>query len=187
MRRFKFGLVVVFMVLVFGPLFLPAQVTKADYDRSFGLREKFMPLALNLPERPSWVEKTSRFTYRKTVPGGFEFILVDAATLEKKPAFDHAKLAAGLAKASGEAVDAAKLPFQMITFIEGEKAVAFEFGEWRWTCDLATYTVTKVGPAQRRRGMGTIESAMRMWERGPAPQAASPEARPSPDGKWEAF
>jgi dipeptidyl aminopeptidase/acylaminoacyl peptidase len=180
-------MLVLFVVLACGPLFLPAQVAKADYDRSFGLRDKLAPLALNLPERPSWIDKTSRFTYRKTVPGGFEFVLVDAATLEKKPAFDHAKLAAGLAKATGEKVEAGKLPFMMITFVDSEKAVQFDFGDSRWKCDLATYAVTKVGPAERRRPGGTGDYGMRMWERGPAPQAASPEARPSPDGKWETF
>ena len=187
MRRLRFVMLVLFVVLACGPLFLPAQVAKADYDRSFGLRDKLAPLALNLPERPSWIDKTSRFTYRKTVPGGFEFVLVDAATLEKKPAFDHAKLAAGLAKATGEKVEAGKLPFMMITFVDSEKAVQFDFGDSRWKCDLATYAVTKVGPAERRRPGGTGDYGMRMWERGPAPQAASPEARPSPDGKWETF
>jgi len=186
-RRLRFVMLVLFVVLACGPLFLPAQVAKADYDRSFGLRDKLAPLALNLPERPSWIDKTSRFTYRKTVPGGFEFVLVDAATLEKKPAFDHAKLAAGLAKATGEKVEAGKLPFMMITFVDSEKAVQFDFGDSRWKCDLATYAVTKVGPAERRRPGGTGDYGMRMWERGPAPQAASPEARPSPDGKWETF
>jgi len=187
MKRVGFVIVVLFVLLTCGPLFLPAQGTKADYDRSFGLREKMMPLALNLPERPSWIDKTSRFTYRKTVPGGFEFVLVDAATLEKKPAFDHAKLAAGLAKASGETVEAGKLPFMMVNFVDNEKAVTFEFGESRWKCDLATYAVTKVGPAERRGRPGAGDYGMRMWERGPAPQAASPEAKTSPDGKWEAF
>ncbi len=187
MKRISFGIVALYLVLACGPLFLSGQVTKADYDRSFGLRDKFMPLALNLPERPSWIEKTSRFTYRRTIPDGFEFIVVDAATLEKRPAFDHAKLAARLAKASGEKVEGGKLPFRMITFVDNEKAVTFEFGESLWKCDLATYAVTKVGPARRRRPTGITEFAMRMWERGPAPQAASPEAQPSPDGKWEAF
>jgi hypothetical protein len=75
----------------------------------------------------------------------------------------------------------------MITFVDNEKAVQFEFGDSRWKCDLATYAVTKVGPAERRRPTGISELGMRMWERGPAPQAASPEARTSPDGEWEAF
>ncbi|MBM3295468.1 MAG: S9 family peptidase [Candidatus Aminicenantes bacterium] len=164
------------------PSLLSAQVTKADYDRAFGLREKLQSLAVDLPERPSFIGTTPRFWYRKTVSGGSAFVLMDAATLEKKPAFDHARLAAALAKAVGEAVEPFKLPFNTITFVDGEKAVEFAARDNRWKCDLSTYDLTKLGPVERGS-----RDPWSMWVRGPAPEAASANVKTSPDGAREAF
>lgn len=157
---------IIVLALAFLPTLLPAQVTRADYERSLGLRNELQPLALNLPERPSWIGKTSRFWYRKTVSGGFEFQVVDAATLAKDAAFDHVKLAAALAEATKEKVDAKKLPFQTFSFVDDERAVQFEINSVRWKCDLSTYTVTRVGPVERRGP----RDPMSAWVRGPAPQ-----------------
>src|ERR1700682_2330612 len=46
--------------------------------------------------RPNWIEKTNRFWYRREVPNGTEFILVDADKNTSIPAFDHARLATAL-------------------------------------------------------------------------------------------
>lgn len=85
------------------------QGTLADYERAAGLREAAQNLAVNIPERATWIGTTSRFWYRKSVKGGQEFVVVDAGTLEKKPAFDHEKLAASLSKVSGQSYTAQKL------------------------------------------------------------------------------
>ncbi|HVP91720.1 MAG TPA: DPP IV N-terminal domain-containing protein, partial [Terriglobales bacterium] len=122
-----------------------------------------------------WIEKTHRFWYRKTVKGGFEFELVDADALTKKPAFDHEKLAAALNAASGQKYTGVKLPFMGIRFTDAEKAIEFEAAEFRWKCDLATYAVTKLGPVERRRP----------WPLDEPPESKEPKA--SPDGKREAF
>jgi len=171
------------MFLVFGPIFLSSQGTQADYERALGLREKLTSLALNMPDRPAWIDKTSRFWYRKSVKDGFEFNVVDAGTLKKKIAFDHEKLASALASVLEDEVDPKKLPFRMIKFVDGEKSIEFEIGEWKYAFDLTTYACKKVGPAERRRP----RRGFTMWQRGPFPQAASEEAKPSPDGKMEAF
>ena len=166
------------------PLLLPAQGTRADYERAAGLGDKLRGLALNAVDRSGWIGETTRFWYRKSVKNGFEFVVADVATQGKKLAFDHDKLAAALTAASGEKADARDLPFRFIAFVDDEKAVEFEFGEWRWKCDLATYSLTKVKPAERWRRRGLRWD---MWERGPAPEAQSAEAKASPDGRWEAF
>ncbi len=66
-------------VLVCAPLVsvLPAQAqgTVADYQRAMGLRDKYQGLAANMPEPATWIEKTPRFWYRKSVKGGNEFVL----------------------------------------------------------------------------------------------------------------
>ncbi len=171
------------MVAVSLPVILLAQGRPVDYERAANLREKLQPLALNVVSESGWIGKTSRFWYRKSVKGGFEFNVVDASTATKTIAFDHEKLAAALAAVLEDKVDANNLPFRSIRFADDEQSVEFAVREWRYTCDLASYICKKVELAgRRRRGEGFT-----MWERGPAPQAASQEAKESPDSKWEAF
>src|SRR5262245_19757924 len=50
---------------------------------------------------PHWFADDTKFWYRTDTKAGVrEFILVDAEAGRKAPAFDHAKLAAGLSKAA---------------------------------------------------------------------------------------
>lgn len=164
-----------------------AQGTPSDYERAQSLRSKFQGLAINVAERANWIEKTNRFWYRKSVKGGNEFVLVDAETLGKKPAFDHEKLAASLSAASGEKYKALELPFTTLTFVENEQAIEFvarnnpqappAATDTRWKCSLSMYTCTRVNPADRR-GPGGLFS----------PQNRPPDQpKSSPDGMWEAF
>src|SRR6188768_881126 len=73
-----------------------AQGTVADYRRAMELRERVQPLPVNVPEPAVWIDKAPRFWYRKSVAGGNEFVMVDAATLAKRPPFDHQRVAAVL-------------------------------------------------------------------------------------------
>jgi len=192
-----------------------AQGTRADYERANALRDRYQALALNVADGANWVGETSRFWYRKSVKGGNEFVLVDAAAPVKKPAFDHGRLAASLAAASGEKVTAVTLPFPRFQYIDGEKAVEFIAYEATWKCSLADYVCTKTGPAPRfpfgmrspdadfldspsepdddvRDGMTVLYPQTRPVRAGaPAGFPGGPNAeeteRVSPDGKWEAF
>jgi len=129
-----------------------------------------------------WIGKTHRFWYKKSVEGGSSFFVVDADKKEKRPAFDHNTLAAGLSKVLGEKVKSNDLPFRSIEFSKDEKSIEFTVGTFRYSCDLKAYACKKVGPARRWR-----RDRFDMWQRGPAPQAASEETKASPDGKREAF
>ncbi len=166
-----------------------AQGTLADYERAGSLREKYVGATFNLPERAEWIGKTSRFWYRKAVKGGNEFVLVDAETPAKRPAFDHERLAAALSTATGEKYSGLKLPFLQINFVDNEKSVEFNVGETRWRCDLTDYTVKKLppgGPGEsgQRRGGGIPLS---MGLPGPRYNFPQTEAKTSPDGNWEAW
>lgn len=134
-------------VLMLPPIRLYAQITAADYERAFNLRQRFDGLAVNLPERATWIENTHRFWYRKTVKGGHEFVLVDADTREKKPAFDHQRLAAALSSATGEKYSAVRLPFTTLTFVDQERAIQFVAAGSTWRCDLTSYECQRTGPA----------------------------------------
>ena len=87
-----------------------AQVTKADYERALGLREKYQYLTAGVPEAAAWVGKSNRFCYRRSVKGGHEFVMVDAGTLDKRRPFDHERLAIALQKETGEKQQPLRLP-----------------------------------------------------------------------------
>jgi dipeptidyl aminopeptidase/acylaminoacyl peptidase len=82
--------------------------------------------------RPHWMDGGARFWYAVSNGAGRRFVRVDPAAGTREPAFDHARLAAALAAASGQPVDPAALPFRAIT-LAGD-AVEFDaFGE-HWRC-----------------------------------------------------
>lgn len=195
------------------PVFIFAQGTQADYERASKLRDKFQGLAVNVPERATWIGNTNRFWYRKSVKGGNEFVLVDAETLTKKPAFDHAKLAASLSAAAGEKYTAVTLPFTNLTFVDNEQAIEFAAAGSSWKCSLSDYACKKTGPAPQgppRRGgpeenleeypeefgndvydgmvalppqAQQVRGGFQFPGQAPAPQGQDQKA--SPDGKWE--
>lgn len=185
-RRHMFTQILWFFLLL--PTCAFAQGTIADYERAGSLREKYVSLADNLPERANWIGQTSRFWYRKAVKGGNEFVLVDAGTLAKRPAFDHERLATALSTATGEKHAALKLPFQQINFVDNEKVIEFIVGETRWRCDLADYSVKKLPPGERG-GFGQRRGGIPLSVGIPGPRynfPQNPDAKVSPDGKWEA-
>jgi len=155
-----------------------AQGTRADYERAAGLQKKLEFLTEGVVDRSGWIGNTSRFWYRKSVKGGVAFMVMDAESLAKTPAFDHEKLSAALSAASGEKYSAQRLPFMALSFVSDGKALEFEAGDSRWRCELADYSVKKLGPGFRRG-----ESGSPFAERPAPPQ----EPKVSPDGKNEAF
>ena len=175
-------LIITALILSALPAVVSAQGQPEDYERAAGLREKLQSLAIDMVETSRWIGKTHRFWYRKSTEQGSAFLVVDADKRAKKAAFDHEKLAAALAEVLGEEVKPHDLPFRSIEFSEDEKSITFTVGRSEYSCNLETYACKKVGPA-RWWGRGGFD----MWQRGPAPQAASPETKDSPDGQWEAF
>ncbi|MCK4644669.1 MAG: DPP IV N-terminal domain-containing protein [Candidatus Aminicenantes bacterium] len=182
-RKLLSGFSCIVLILILFPGFLSAQIKPADYKRAAELRTKFQNLAINRVDRSGWIGKSPRFWYRKSVKGGNEFYVVDAAVLKKNIAFDHEKLAASLAKLLKDEVDPKNLPFRSIRFVNKEKSIRFDVAGWTYSCDLNTYACKKEGEARRRRGRGGFS----MWERGPAPEAASTGTKDSPDSKWEVY
>ena len=171
-----------FLALAIISLVMPglanAQGTAADYKRAQGLREKFQGLAVNVPGNPTWIEGDNHFWYRKSVPGGYEFVIVDADSLTKKPAFDHEKLAAAISSASGTKYTAVTLPFTepapaggrggfgagALNFIDFETAITFAVDGFLWNCNLTKYECTKGGAvspgAGGRGGRGPVDDTL---------------------------
>ena len=175
-----------------------AQGTVDDYQRAMTLREKYQPLALGVVDQVNWIASSDRFWYRRSVEGGNEFIVVDAATRAKTPAFDHAKLAAAISSAAGGKYTAVTLPFSTFSFTEDGNAIEFTLngaagrgaapGAGRppaWRCSLQTYKCEQP-PAREGRGGRGGGGGLGGPVRAPFDVNAV-AAKKSPDGKREAL
>jgi dipeptidyl aminopeptidase/acylaminoacyl peptidase len=160
-------------------LAVPAQavVTADQIERSVHLRDDQKYLTENVADPGSFTADGRAYAYRKTVAGGFQFVLYDPTTGSKAPAFDHARLAEGLGKAMGEPLTANRLPIQRFTFADGGKALQFGYEEEQWRCDLATYACVHPAREKRPSGFGVVRDLA---------VPADNHPRRSPDGKWEA-
>ena len=128
-----------------------AQGSKADYERANGMRALTRDKVFLDDISPQWISERS-FWYLRDAWEGREFILVDANRGQKEPAFDHRRLASRLAAASGESVDPTKIPFEEITFSEGNRSLGFQAFGSRWSVDLRSYSFTRWEKVEGRQG-----------------------------------
>jgi len=152
----------------------PAAMTAADYARA----EKFLaatvnPLVVGGTVNASWLPDEG-FWYRSTSAEGVTFVVVSPASKTRMPAFDHAKLAAALAKAAGATVSATALPFQTIQLSPDGKSVSFTYSGKRWACDVLGAACASTGDAPAEAPAGG---------RGGGGRGAAGNAATSPDGK----
>jgi dipeptidyl aminopeptidase/acylaminoacyl peptidase len=175
--------------LWFSPGGVSAQGTQADYQRSTTLNDRLRGLVVDVAEAPVWIENSHRFWYRKSVQGGNEFVLVDADAGQKRPAFDHQRLAPALSTASGTSYTAVTLPFSTFTFVDNERAIEFDANQSRFRCTLEPVQCTRLGEAagggRGGRGGGGGQGGGRGGGRGG--QAQEEPFRVSPDSLWQAF
>jgi dipeptidyl aminopeptidase/acylaminoacyl peptidase len=144
---------------------------------------------------PHWFDGDNRFWYRNDLAGGArEFVLVDAEKGTRAPAFDHAKLAAGLTKATDVEYQADRLPFDGIEMTGTPRAVLFRVGDTAWQCDLTSYEVSRAprspviaAPAAPRRQRfeeitpETVADGTNLAHDPPLYEDSA-----SPDGRWTA-
>ena len=93
--------IVLLLSIAMVPLMAFAQGNAADYERANGLKAKYEAAAIDIAGQATWIGNTHRFWYRKLSKGAYEYLVFDADTLQKRSAFDHAKIAAALAKLLG--------------------------------------------------------------------------------------
>lgn len=113
---------------------------------------------------PNWINDGNTFWYLLKDEDGKRFVFVDAASGEKRPAFDHERLAAELSRETGTYVTHNKLPFDEID-LNTANVMRFTIGEDDWQCALSDYQCTKLG-SEDEPEMTELES---------------------PDGNWIAF
>ena len=154
-----------------------SQVSRSDIERSVGLRENWMYLTENVAFPGAWTEDSRGFVYRKTVPGGFGFILYDHKSGRKAPAFDQARIAAALSEGTGSRYDPARLPFERFAFADGGKAITFRLEDAGWRCTLTNYACAQEPRKEQPRAFGVVRDLAIPADNHP---------RKSPDGQWEA-
>ena len=168
--------------LAVGTLFTSAAIlgqgSASDYERAAALRQRSEGKVVDLRVRARWLSDGKRFWYRRDLPGGLrEYVAVDAAAKRREPAFDHSRLAAALANASGKEVDGDRLDIDALEW--DEKTVHLNALGKGWSVSRENYSVQERArlesppepPRRRRRWRGRDGRA----------------AADSPDGKWSAF
>lgn len=154
--------------------------TAAEYAHA----EKFMPynttpLVYGV-DRVSWLSG-DRFWLRSTSVDGSEFVIINAATGERNPAFDHAALASALSKATGGHYDARHLPARMLGFSDDGQGISFVIRGKRWECTLQDYDCVEKEAVSGGVGFGQQNESIA------ARIAFEHNESLSPDGKSAAF
>ncbi|HYE30684.1 MAG TPA: DPP IV N-terminal domain-containing protein [Methylomirabilota bacterium] len=127
---------------------------------------------------PHWFSNNTKFWYKNELPKGKrEFILVDAAAGERKPAFDHARVAKELATKLNREIDPERLPYDEIRFSEDGKRIRL-LGKDSWSFEFEQYSLTEEKVEEPERG----ETPREERRRGATRRRA---AATSPDGKHE--
>ena len=129
-----------------------AQGTKADYERFDKIGGITGGKVFRTKVQAHWLAGTKCFWYRNDLGHGRKnFVFVDAAVGKRKTAFDHERLAKDLAKATGKAIDAHKLPFDTIEYKKAdgndkgllEEAVYFKSNGKSWKINLLDKSLTE--------------------------------------------
>jgi dipeptidyl-peptidase 4 len=87
--------------------------------------------------RPQWTDG-ARFWYAVNTGAGKRFVRVNPAAGTREPAFDHGRLAAALAAASGQETDPDALPFMGVT-LTSDTVEFFDATGQYWRCHLDSY------------------------------------------------
>ncbi len=140
------------LVLISNSTMLQAQGTKADYERFDKIGGITGGKVFRTRVEANWLAGTKCFWYRNELgQGRKDFVFVDAAIGKRKAAFDHERLAKDLAKVTGKAFEAHKLPFDAIKYIKAdgdekgflEEAVYFQAVGKSWKINLKDHSLTE--------------------------------------------
>lgn len=135
----------------------PARERVVTADQ-YALAEQWLPanamaMVRNLNVSPTWIGGSNRFWYRRETTEGHEFVIVDAETGAKTPAFDHEGIAKGLTEAGVDDVEPAALPFDAFEFDDSGLTIAFALNETQYVCTLERHVCSRQPPATVEPGV----------------------------------
>ncbi|GAH64323.1 unnamed protein product, partial [marine sediment metagenome] len=121
-----------------------------DYERALNLHKITANKVFKQRVIPHWLPGNTQFWYRNDLADkAREFILVNAETGTRQPAFEHERLAEALAKAAGKEIRPDRLPIDKLKFTKSGSELQFTRGGKRWKCDLRSYEVREVSKDER--------------------------------------
>ena len=178
-------------ILCFGPRFFRLTMAAAISTSVFGVSAELPQLATKPPRvfktelRPNWFNDGKQFWYRNDLAGGTrEFVLVDVAKGERKPAFDHGALAKLLGELLKRKISPEKLPVERLQFKDdGRLSVLGNKQGWEWKSGDAS--IRALASDEQNDGAANRQPrsrSRRLIERMPPSRRIK-----SPDEKWEAF
>ena len=98
---------------------------------------------LNSEVYPIWIAGTESFWYKRQTDKGYRVMVVDAAKGTRGEAFDHARLAAQFAKATGTEADPEDLPILGLSFTPPPRTVSFTSRGKIWRYDVTRDALTE--------------------------------------------
>src|SRR5688572_28610927 len=120
-----------------------AQGSRADYERAAGLSRRFQGKVFRDRVEAHWLSNNTQFWYEvRTGTNTHEFVFVDAEKGERRPAFNHARLAQALEGAGAGDVRAENLALRNVAWRSANE-MEFGLGGKYWRVNLADYFVTE--------------------------------------------
>lgn len=114
------------------------------YQEADKLDANVRKVAANGDIVPNWNPDGFSFSYRKNLDAShWEFIYVDTHSGIRKQAFDNQKLAAAIAKATGNVQDATQLKFNTLFFTGSGKVMVAKIDQKWLEVDLGNYAVKR--------------------------------------------
>jgi hypothetical protein len=174
----QFRLITIILPFLFCTISL-SQPSREDYDRADSLTSITSGKVFYGDVRPVWIGSGGNFLYERYTPEGTKFILVDAVSQTRKPAFDQKKFAASLELASGKKVEPDKLVLRNIIYSVNPGGFSFTFDGFNWLCNFKNYRIV-------RRDRVIERTRTRLWDWGFRDELANRPVE-SPDRRWIAY
>ena len=131
----KYSILTIALLLISGITW--AQGTIEDYNRAYGLREKFSSKLIFYSDvTPQWVEGTDCFWYVRNTPEGAEYVKVDAGEKKRTPLFDQKRLSVALTASTGKTINPMQLPIRGCQLSQGLDTLRFVYEGKRWCFDI---------------------------------------------------
>lgn len=127
----------------------------------------------------NWIGETDKFWYSWRDAAGTRYVLVDAKAKQKKPLFDHQKLAADLTEATKKPKEAHALSLSATSVTDDGTKFRFTTDEQRFELELATGALKSLGRAQAPPTQGQAQR--------PGTQQSREYRNFSPNRKWYAY
>ena len=114
-------------------------VDRAAYARA----ERMLPwnrdrVLFNAEVDTHWIDGTEALWYQSRSEAGWRFVVADAASRTRRPAFDHARMAEALRRVTAAAADSSHLPISQLEFRAGPAATPrVTVRGASYDCDLA--------------------------------------------------